>query len=107
MGIMTLVIFGLNVITALISCAAAVIAVSYARKPASIQMQQDVDELGAIVEKLMKDQRRERMRNVRAAAKTGDNDHSEMPVPEVVAGQTPADKKSALRQRLQQLRGGN
>ena len=102
MGIMTLVIFGLNVITALISCGAAVISVSYARKPASVQMQQDVDELGAVVEKLMKDQRRERMRTVRAAVKDNDPSGNEMPVQAVV---TPQDKKSALRQRLQQLKG--
>lgn len=105
MEVMTLVVFGLNVVTALICCVAAVISYANARKPASIQMQQDVDELGSIVEKLMKDQRRERMRNVRAASKdTGDTDNA-LPVQEVVAGAAPTDKKQALRQRLQLLKG--
>lgn len=67
-----LVIFGLNVVTAFASCIAAVISVQNARKPASVQLQSDVEELVTLVDKMMKEQRKEKMSRVRNAAKDCD-----------------------------------
>lgn len=65
---MTLVLFGLTVVCTLISCGAAVVSVIYSRRPASVELQSNVDEIGALVEKLLKQQRKVRMSNVRNAA---------------------------------------
>lgn len=62
-------------IPALISLSAAVFSVSAARRPASVQMQEDLGELAGVVEKLMKEQRRERMRRVRSAGEAAGSDN--------------------------------
>lgn len=63
--IWALVTFGLSVLCALISCGASVISYQNARKPASVELQSTVDECVALIEKLLKDQRKERMSRVR------------------------------------------
>jgi len=67
--VLPLVLFGLTVLGTLISCGAAVISWTKASKPASVELQSTVDELVGLVEKMMKEQRKVKMSNVRAAAK--------------------------------------
>lgn len=64
-----LVLFGLTILGTLISCGAAVISWVKASKPASVELQSTVDELVSLVEKMMKEQRKVKMSNVRSAAK--------------------------------------
>jgi hypothetical protein len=65
--------FTLTLVPALISCAAAVVSFYAAKKPASIELHQTVDEMVTLIEKMMKEQRKVKMSNVRAAVKdTGD-----------------------------------
>jgi len=61
--------FAIGLVTSLISCVACVISVIHAKKPASIELQSTVDELVALVEKMMKEQRKVKMSNVRSAVK--------------------------------------
>lgn len=69
MDILTLVTFGLTVTCTLISCGSAVVSYLNARKPASVELQTNVDELIFVVEKMMKEQRKEKMQRVRASTK--------------------------------------
>jgi len=66
---LTLVTFGLSVTCTLISCGSAVVSYLNARKPASVELQTNVDELIFVVEKMMKEQRKEKMSRVRNTAK--------------------------------------
>lgn len=66
---LTLVFFGLTIVCTLISCGAAVISSIRASKPASVELQSTVDELVSLVEKMMKEQRKVKMSNVRNASK--------------------------------------
>ena len=96
--------FLLGVIPALISCVAAVVAVMYAKKPASIELHQTVDEMVALVEKMMKEQRKVKMSNVRAAVKDTEHPSSDTPSPEVSL--LPRQhSKTELRARLRQKAG--
>jgi len=64
-----LVVFGLGVLSALFSCGAAVISYQNARKPASVELQQNVDECVSLIEKMLKEQRKEKMTRVRNSAR--------------------------------------
>lgn len=64
--------FSLSLLPALIACGAAVVAVSYARRPASIELQSTVDELIIAFEKMQKTLRKEKMSNVRQGIKSID-----------------------------------
>lgn len=72
----SIVLFGLSVAMALVSCASAVISHHFSRKTASVQLQSDVEELSFVIEKLLKVQRREKMTNVRAAANDTSKNHA-------------------------------
>lgn len=101
--VFTLVTFGLTIIGTLISCGAAVISVSSAKRPASVQLQSDVDELVALVDKMMKEQRKERMSRVRNASKDSGSPQPDIGGTESNLSAHPAIAgKAALRQLARQ-----
>lgn len=97
-------LFAFDVTCTLISCAAAVVSVFNARKPVSVELQSNVDDLMMLVEKLLKDQRKEKMSRVRQGA----SDNRSDPAPAVGdQGGMPQmpPSKAELRARLRQSRG--
>lgn len=62
-----LVIFLFPALCALFCCGASVVCVLNAKKPASVELQSHVDELTALVEKMMREARKEKMSRVRQA----------------------------------------
>lgn len=94
-----LVLFGLNIVCASISAVSAVISYLNAKKPASVELQGHVDELLALVGKMMKEQRKEKMSRVRNATENLGNP----PVDTQPAGEAlPLDNKTHLRQLARQ-----
>lgn len=92
--------FLLALIPALISCVAAVVSAWNAKKPASIELHQTVDEMVAIVEKMMREQRKVKMSNVRAAAKNSDDTGTDIRGDQQSVQHHPAlTGKQALRER--------
>lgn len=93
---------------ALISCGAAVVAVSNARRPASVELQSHVDELTMLVEKMMKESRKERMTRVRQTALNpdGGSGSGNIPPVQVPAYSSVAERKAALRAAATRARGG-
>lgn len=99
-----LVLFCVDVVLTSISCGAAVIASRAAQKPPSVELQAHVDELGFMVEKLLKEQRKERMTRVRHSV----IDKADTPAPAETSGVSllPAgDLKAQLRAKLRQQKG--
>jgi len=94
--------FDLTLVPALISCVAAVISYLNAKKPASVELQQTVDEMLALVEKMMKEQRKVKMQNVRAASKDSGDNHVPASVDPMQV--QPVNSKADLR-RLASQRG--
>ncbi|MDE2215514.1 MAG: hypothetical protein KGJ61_10445, partial [Candidatus Omnitrophica bacterium] len=82
-----------TVIGALFSCGAAVVSVLFSRRPASVELQGQVDELSIVLEKVLKTQRKEKMTRVRSAALEDRDDSGNNPVctaPPAEIGQLPA-----------------
>lgn len=103
------VLFIICVITSLISCVSAVVAVIHARKPVSVELQDDVSVLADSVEKLLKEQRSRKMKDVRAAANDKPNGSTETAASLDVSAATfpaPGQRKQELR-RIAKMRGFN
>lgn len=96
-----LVLFGLNVVATSICVVAAVISSQKAKLPPSSELQAHVDELGALVEKLLKEQRKERMSRVRHAGidKADSPAPAEAIAPDNLHAIQGADLKAQLRAR--------
>lgn len=99
-----------SVVAALVGVGAAVAAAWFARRSASSDAKRSVDELAANVEHLARITRREQMRRVRASATGAEGGSDPMAGPPelraVPEAANPADRKAALRQRMQSIRGG-
>lgn len=92
----------LTLVFSLISCAAAVVSWLNARKPMSVEIQSTVDELVTLVEKMMKENRKVKMTNVRAAAKdTGDTPINPVGTPGGLpsVGQSKQELRALMRQK--------
>lgn len=94
-----LVLFGLTVMLTLVSCAAAVVAVMSARRPASAELAATVDECVSVVEKLMQQQRKLKMSHVRAQR---DDDTPPQPAEKVPPSAEPMETKLQLLQLARQ-----
>lgn len=97
-------LFIVDVTCTLISCAAAVVSFIYARKPVSVELQANVDELMALVEKLLKEQRKEKMSRVRQGATSDRADPAPAGSDQGGMHEVPSTK-AELRARLRQTRG--
>lgn len=107
---MELVPLLINVISACVAVGAVVVMMIFMRRGADAELKGDVDELSRLMEKMAREQRRERMRQVRAGEKAGGSDSQETistpfgprPVSDVAPAESddPQGRKAALRRRL-------
>lgn len=97
-------LFIVDVTCTLISCAAAVVSLTYARKPVSVELQSNVDELMMLVEKMLKEQRKEKMSRVRQGATSDRTDPAPSGGDKGSMHEVPSTK-AELRARLRQSRG--
>lgn len=97
-------LFSFGVTCTLISCAAAVVSFVHARKPVSVELQSNVDELMMLVEKMLKEQRKEKMSRVRQGATSDRADPAPAGGDQGGVHEMPSSK-AELRARLRQSRG--
>jgi len=74
---MPLVLLVLTFVLTCISCGGAVVAVVSSRRPASLELSDTVGELVALTEKMMHQQRKVKMQNVRSASRENTFDAGE------------------------------
>lgn len=74
-------LLGIVVASSLISCVACVISVHSSKRPVSVELQANVSELMGMVDKLMKEQRKEKMSRVRNSVKDSADSPSDISSP--------------------------